>query len=128
MSGRMKVNISHSTCWAGKALLRKLPSSAKRQPPARLLSQAEISWGWLVAGEAPRCLLPAFSPPPVSTSLGAAVPNQVAAAHLRFLPFPPFLTQARLEATLGFFSARGLNLLSPSWEHSMPAAIAGWPG
>lgn len=79
-------------------------------------------------GGQPRCLLRAFSPLPVSTSAGAAVPNQVAAAQLRFLPFPPSLPRPAWRQPLGRFSARGLNLLSPSWEHSVTAAIAGWPG
>lgn len=85
MSGRTKVAVSHSTRWAGKALLGKLPSSTNLQPPARLLPQAEIS---RLVGEEPRCSMGAFAPLPVSTSPGATVPSQVATAQLRFPPFP----------------------------------------
>lgn len=90
--------------------------------------------GWGLVGvadgvEGLRRWLHAFSCLPGGTYSHTASPSQVEAVQLRFLHFPPsILRPGWRQSLLGFFSARGLNLLSPSWEHSVTAAFAAWPG
>lgn len=122
MSGGMKVTISHSTYWA-KPCWGNSPA-VQNSNHQHVCFRGLILYGRLVVGK----------------NQGApCVPFllcQVAATHLCSPYSPPLPTQTKLKATLGFvflllvffFPARGLNLLSPSWERSVTAAITGWPG
>lgn len=108
-------------CW-------EKPQRCKTPMANSLLLQAEVwcRWPWLGGTKVLAvCLFPS-----AWRHLPTHCQPQPGSPHPAVFPsFSPFHTQARLQAIFaGFFPARGLNLLSPSWEHSVAAALAGWPG